>query len=328
MAASVAPDALVPGGPDSCSPAAISAMAADPYAYKRDAKLQQQLLNEVVQLVSEPANSVCADCSAALRPRSAFCSVTLGVWLCNRCYGIHRSVGAHVTRTRCVGLDAWSPDEVTFMRAHGNARAAAVYEANVPAGRERPTATSPDRDAERWIRDKYEHRLFVVCAKPAEAARPAGGQREPTASAQPQAVELISFDLGGASSTPGWEAPPAPPASWQAACSMPPALPAMADAAWQGLSSGTPQPTATPAPGGALAASSAFPPARQHAQPYPQVGWPNDLSGTDAADDTAGHGGACGGGTGGAIHHADAQSQAAAKAARAKADIMAQFVTR
>ena len=38
--------------------------------------------------------------------------VTLGVFLCNRCYGLHRALGAHITRVKCLGLDLWAPDEV------------------------------------------------------------------------------------------------------------------------------------------------------------------------------------------------------------------------
>lgn len=130
------------------------------YNYKLDTKLQERLLREIHALIEQPANSICADCAARLRARSAFLSVTLGVWLCNRCYGIHRSIGAHITRTKCVGLDAFSPDEVRFMAANGNARVAQRFEAAVPHGTVRPTAASTNSEVERWIRLKYEQRVF------------------------------------------------------------------------------------------------------------------------------------------------------------------------
>ena len=134
----------------------------DPYAYKRDAKLQARLAAEIQALLKLPPNSECADCGATKTVR--FCSVTLGVFLCNRCYGIHRNVGAHVTRTKCVGLDTWSPAEVEAMRAMGNTRAKALFEATVPADVARATATSTDRETERWIRDKYERRRYYAAA--------------------------------------------------------------------------------------------------------------------------------------------------------------------
>ena len=139
----------------------------DPYAYKRDARLQTRLAAEIQALLKLPANSECADCGATRTVR--FCSVTLGIFLCNRCYGIHRSVGAHITRTKCVGLDTWSPGEVEAMRAMGNTRAKALFEATVPADVARATAISTDRETERWVRDKYERRHYYAAA-PAHAA--------------------------------------------------------------------------------------------------------------------------------------------------------------
>ena len=114
----------------------------DAFAYKRDAKLQARLAAEVDGLARVPTNAICADCSDPKRIR--FCSVTLGVFLCNRCYAIHRNVGAHVTRTKCVGLDTWHPDEIAKLRAVGNRRANAEYEAHVGEAR-KPTAASPDQ---------------------------------------------------------------------------------------------------------------------------------------------------------------------------------------
>ena len=159
----------------------------DPYAYKRDVRLQARLSAEIQALLKLPPNSECADCGATRTVR--FTSVTLGIFLCNRCYGIHRSVGAHITRTKCVGLDTWSPGEVEAMRAMGNTQAKACFEAVVPAGVARATASSTDREAERWIRDKYERRLYY-------AAAPAGADtttatREPTVSAPAHTVTAV-----------------------------------------------------------------------------------------------------------------------------------------
>ena len=144
----------------------------DAFAYKRDGKLQERLAAEMKALLAVRGNGVCADCGAERMVR--FVSVTLGVFLCNRCYGLHRAIGAHVSRGKCIGLDLWSPAEVEYLRAHGNAAVNAVYEAALPDGALKPTADSADRDVERFIRDKYERRRFYQAAVAAAAAA-AGG---------------------------------------------------------------------------------------------------------------------------------------------------------
>ena len=175
-------------------------MADDPFAYKRDKKLQERLSAEILQLLKIPGNGACADCDATRTVR--FCSVTLGVFLCNRCYAIHRNVGAHVTRTKCVGLDTWHPDEIAKLRAVGNRRANAEFEAHVGDAR-KPTAASPDSEAERWIRDKYERRKFYRAA-----AAPAAPAPAPAAAAP---VDLLGgFDAFAAPAPAPAPAPPKP----------------------------------------------------------------------------------------------------------------------
>lgn len=137
---------------------------ADAFAFKRDAKLQARLSAEVDALSRLPENCACADCAGSDSRRGCrFCSVTLGVFLCNRCYGLHRALGAHVTRTKCLGLDTWHPDEVDRLRSVGNAGARRIYEAYAPPGA-RPAAGAPDRAVAAWIRDKYERRLYCASA--------------------------------------------------------------------------------------------------------------------------------------------------------------------
>lgn len=170
-------------------------------AQKEDKGLQARLLAEIEQLVSS-SGSTCADCSAGLRARAAFCSITLGTFLCNRCYGIHRAIGTHVTRTKCVGLDAFSPSEVAFLRAHGNARAEATYAARAPQGA-RPGPASSNVEVERWIRDKYELRKYWGGPRESDGGDHASGEEEnaahsgwgvPSTPSRPPIPDLISFD--------------------------------------------------------------------------------------------------------------------------------------
>lgn len=60
---------------------------------------------EIESLVRLPGNSACAECSEA-GPRWA--SWSLGVFVCIRCSGIHRSLGTHISKVRSVDLDGES----------------------------------------------------------------------------------------------------------------------------------------------------------------------------------------------------------------------------
>lgn len=87
--------------------------------------MEQELRN----VLKSAGNEFCADCGARY-PR--FASISLAIFLCNRCYGIHRSVGAHITRTKTVGLDRWSVDEIERMSSIGNVVAKAYWERELP----------------------------------------------------------------------------------------------------------------------------------------------------------------------------------------------------
>ena len=231
-------------------------MADDPFAYKRDKKLQERLSAEILQLLKVAGNSSCADCDATRTVR--FCSVTLGVFLCNRCYAIHRNVGAHVTRTKCVGLDTWHPDEIAKLRAVGNRRANAEYEADVGDAR-KPTAASPDSEAECWIRDKYERRKFYRAAAALAAPAPAPAAAAPVdllggfdAFAAPAPAPAPAPAAAGWASFDAFAPAPAAPASWasfDAAPAPAPAVDLLSDllAAPSGLGAAPPL-AAAPAP--------------------------------------------------------------------------------
>ncbi|CAM6040935.1 unnamed protein product [Sphagnum compactum] len=113
--------------------------------------------HELQMLLKAPGNERCADCKAIF-PRYA--SITLAIFLCNRCYNIHQCMGAHITHTKSVGFDKWSYEEVGHMSSIGNAIANLYWEENVPHGYKRPTMDSPNWEIEKWIHDKYERKLF------------------------------------------------------------------------------------------------------------------------------------------------------------------------
>mmetsp|Transcript_52492 Transcript_52492/g.137484 ORF Transcript_52492/g.137484 Transcript_52492/m.137484 type:complete len:231 (-) Transcript_52492:405-1097(-) len=109
---------------------------------------QVQVLKQLLQI---PANKRCADCGERC-PR--FASVTFGVFLCNRCFGVHRGLGTHISRTRSVHLDKWSDEQLQAMKSIGNEKAARIWEATL----EESCRVAPDAHdsvREEFIRDKY-----------------------------------------------------------------------------------------------------------------------------------------------------------------------------
>ena len=80
------------------------------------------------ELASVAGNDRCADCG---EPHPDWASLNLCVVICQRCAGIHRHLGAHVSKVRSLALDrdAWTPPVLELFKSVGNDVANAVYEA-------------------------------------------------------------------------------------------------------------------------------------------------------------------------------------------------------
>lgn len=69
-------------------------------------------------------------------------SVSLGIFICVRCAGIHRSLGTHISQVRSCTLDLWTQAQLDQITSIGNARACDMYEAALKSF-ELSLATSP-----------------------------------------------------------------------------------------------------------------------------------------------------------------------------------------
>ena len=69
----------------------------------------------------------------AVQPRPEYASINLGVFLCSWCFGVHRDMGTHISRTKSLRLDTWRKEWVVNLVRVGNARAAAVWEGDAAA---------------------------------------------------------------------------------------------------------------------------------------------------------------------------------------------------
>ncbi|GJJ13842.1 hypothetical protein Clacol_008099 [Clathrus columnatus] len=110
------------------------------------------------ELVKKPENKVCADCK---RNDPRWASWNIGVFLCIRCSGIHRSMGTHISKVKSVDLDIWTPEQMESIQKWGNARANLYWEAHLKAGH-----VPPDHKMDSFIRSKYESRRWALEGPP------------------------------------------------------------------------------------------------------------------------------------------------------------------
>nr|NP_001121584.1 zinc finger protein ArfGAP-2 [Ciona intestinalis]FAA00091.1 TPA: zinc finger protein [Ciona intestinalis] len=111
--------------------------------------------NILAKFLAKEENKFCADCLAK-GPR--WVSWNLGVLLCIRCSGIHRSLGVHISKVKSVNLDTWTNEQMIKVCSRGNGWGRDYYEANLPTGHKRPNT---DSSLEYFIRDKYERKKYL-----------------------------------------------------------------------------------------------------------------------------------------------------------------------
>ncbi|XP_052578262.1 arf-GAP with GTPase, ANK repeat and PH domain-containing protein 3 isoform X2 [Peromyscus californicus insignis] len=129
----------------------------------RSAKDKTRLGNQNTTLAVQAVrtvrgNSFCIDCEA---PNPDWASLNLGALMCIECSGIHRHLGAHLSRVRSLDLDDWPPELLAVMTAMGNALANSVWEGALD-GYSKPGPEACREEKERWIRAKYEQKLFLA----------------------------------------------------------------------------------------------------------------------------------------------------------------------
>ncbi|CAM6037517.1 unnamed protein product [Sphagnum compactum] len=116
-------------------------------------------MSKLKQLLAQPDNRICADCGA---PDPKWASTSIGVFICIKCCGVHRSLGVQISKVVSVTLDSWSEDDIAIMEAvGGNAAANSVYEACLPPDVQKPTADASVEERTDWIIRKYKDQEFL-----------------------------------------------------------------------------------------------------------------------------------------------------------------------
>ncbi|KAJ2162449.1 Gtpase activating protein [Coemansia sp. RSA 552] len=146
---------------------------------KRLAEKHHRILAE---LAKQPDNAVCADCGAS---STRWASWNLGVFLCIRCGGLHRHIGTHISKVKSISLDNWTTEQLEHFRQIGNRRANAFFN---PQARAAPRS---DRDMERYIRDKYERRVYVSHGAPDPTTDPAAASSSTAAADEASALTQL-----------------------------------------------------------------------------------------------------------------------------------------
>ena len=177
--------------------ALLRSVSAEPNASVRRQALRQVAPGEqIAKLMGLAENRECADCTAAA-PQWA--SWNLGVFICERCVGVHRQLGTHISMPRSCTIDDWNAEQLSAMKAVGNLNAQCYWEYNVPFGEQKPESTDPMAFVAHWIKRKYESQEFL--------RRPGGPEQNAPLDPGVRAYERKGYLLkeGGGSGKGRWQ---------------------------------------------------------------------------------------------------------------------------
>ncbi|KAK9706948.1 hypothetical protein RND81_07G163200 [Saponaria officinalis] len=130
-------------------------------------------------LLRQKDNRCCADCGA---PDPKWASANIGVFICLKCCGVHRSLGTHISKVLSVTLDEWSDEDIDAMiEVGGNAAANSIYEAYIPEGCSKPGPDASHDNRMSFIRSKYELQEFLkpslrIVSMPSKNSQPSASK--------------------------------------------------------------------------------------------------------------------------------------------------------
>ncbi|XP_031252018.1 probable ADP-ribosylation factor GTPase-activating protein AGD11 isoform X2 [Pistacia vera] len=147
---------------------------------QKDQPIDSGAQGKLENLLSQSSNKFCADCGspdpkwvksltsfvafASLYHFMQFRSLSIGVFICIKCSGVHRSLGVHISKVISVNLDEWTDEQVDALaEIGGNAVVNEKYEAYIPYNLKKPKPDSSIEERSDFIRRKYEKLQFSNC---------------------------------------------------------------------------------------------------------------------------------------------------------------------
>ncbi|KAF1971495.1 ArfGap-domain-containing protein [Bimuria novae-zelandiae CBS 107.79] len=175
---------------------------------KRQQARNERTLQNLIKDV--PGNNVCADCGAR---NPGWASWSVGIFLCLRCAALHRKLGTHISKVKSLSMDKWDSAQVDNMKRIGNTESNKTYNPRNVKPQIPIDIDEVDSAMERYIRQKYEQRIFMTDSRP--------GTRSNTGSSSsvedrppplpPKPTKGLGFGLRKASTQPQNVTPPISP---------------------------------------------------------------------------------------------------------------------
>jgi DENN domain-containing protein 5 len=127
---------------------------------------KQRMNHDICKLQRQIENRLCADCNdTLLRNENTYASLKPAVFICSKCYVIHKRVLPTDFTTFKSLSDDWDEEELAIMRnGGGNIERNKVWERYIPSSNiiNKPVPDSNDKDREIWIKAKYFIKMFLV----------------------------------------------------------------------------------------------------------------------------------------------------------------------
>ncbi|XP_014561594.1 hypothetical protein COCVIDRAFT_86491 [Bipolaris victoriae FI3] len=128
---------------------------------KRQQARNERTLQELIKSV--PGNGNCADCGAR---NPGWASWSLGIFLCMRCAALHRKLGTHISKVKSLSMDKWDNAQVDNMKRIGNVESNKTYNPRNVKPQIPIDIDEVDSAMERYIRAKYEQRIYLNDSRP------------------------------------------------------------------------------------------------------------------------------------------------------------------